>query len=73
MAVMKEQQKGVLDIGGDNAVKSFREKNFLDGTPINAGYMVLNPEVFRYIEGDGTVFERATMERLLETGKGTLE
>ena len=26
MAVMKEQQEGVLDIGGDNAVKSFREK-----------------------------------------------
>ena len=26
-AVMLEQQKGVLDIGGDNAVKSFREKS----------------------------------------------
>ena len=68
-AVMQEQQKGVLDIGGDNAVKSFREKNFLDGTPINAGYMVLNPEVFEYIEGDETVFERVTMERLAQKGE----
>ena len=37
-AVMLEQQKGVLDIGGDNAVKSFREKSLNDGAPINAGY-----------------------------------
>ena len=29
-AVMLEQQKGVLDIGGNNAVKSFREKNLSD-------------------------------------------
>ena len=41
-SVMLEQQKGVLDIGGDNAVKSFREKSVMDGAPINAGYMVLN-------------------------------
>src|SRR5699024_4103295 len=57
-AVMLEQTKGVLNIGGDNAVKSFREKNISDGAPINAGYMVLNPEIFDYIEGDQTVFEK---------------
>lgn len=57
---MLEQQKGVLDIGGDNAVKSFREKSHTDGAPINAGYMVLNPEIFDYIDGDDTVFERTT-------------
>ena len=50
-AVMQEQRKGVLNIGGDNAVKSFREKNIADGAPINAGYMVLNPEIFDYLEG----------------------
>ena len=38
-AVILEQEKGVLDIGGDNAVKSFREKNSKDGAPINAGYI----------------------------------
>ena len=36
-AVLQDQSKGVLDIGGDNAVKSFREKKLTDGTPINAG------------------------------------
>lgn len=63
-AVMQDQSKGILDIGGDNAVKSFREKKLMDGAPINAGYMVLNPEIFDYIEGDATVFERDPLERL---------
>lgn len=68
-AVLQEQQKGVLDIGGDNAVKSFREKNLMDGVPINAGYMVLNPEIFDYIEGDQTIFEKEVLEKLAENGE----
>ena len=68
-AVMLEQQKGVLDIGGDNAVKSFREKSHMDGAPINAGYMVLNPEIFDYIEGDNTVFEKEPLEKLAKEGE----
>ena len=65
-ATMLEQSKGVLNIGGDNAVKSFREKNVSDSAPINAGYMVLNPEIFDYIEGDSTIFEQAPLEKLVE-------
>lgn len=61
-AVMLEQQKGVLDIGGDNAVRAFREKSVYDRAPINAGYMVLNPEIFDYIDGDATVFEKKPLE-----------
>ena len=68
-AVMLEQQKGVLDIGGDNAVRSFREKSYSDGAPINAGYMVLEPEIFNYIEGDETVFERGPLQKLAEEGE----
>lgn len=51
-AVLQEQEKGVLDIDPDNTVRAFREKNMCDGAPINAGYMVLNPEIFDYIDGD---------------------
>ena len=68
-AVMQDQSKGVLDIGGDNAVKAFREKKNSDGAPINAGYMVLNPEIFDYIEDDNTVFEREPLERLAQEGQ----
>ncbi|MBR1707467.1 MAG: glucose-1-phosphate cytidylyltransferase [Clostridia bacterium] len=65
-AVLQDQSKGVLDIGGDNAVKSFREKKQSDGAPINAGYMVFQPEVFNYLEGDSTVLERDPLEKLAE-------
>lgn len=68
-AVKLKQEKGVLNIGGDNAVKSFREKNIGDGAPINAGYMVLQPEIFNYIKDDSTVFEKEPMERLVEEGQ----
>ena len=68
-AVLQDQSKGVLDIGGDNAVKSFREKSLSDGAPINAGYMVLNPEIFEYIDGDETVFEKVPLESLANKGE----
>lgn len=68
-AVLQEQQKGILNIGGDNAVKSFREKNLADSAAINAGYMVLEPEIFEFIEGDDTVFEREPLENLVERGE----
>jgi glucose-1-phosphate cytidylyltransferase len=68
-AVLQDQSKGVLDIGGNNAVKSFREKSIVDGAPINAGYMVFSPKVFDYIEGDNTVFEKDPLEKLAMEGQ----
>lgn len=67
-AVKLAQDKGVLDIEG-GAVKSFREKNLADGAPINAGYMVLQPEVFDLIEGDATIFEKTPLETLARQGE----
>jgi glucose-1-phosphate cytidylyltransferase len=68
-AVMQDQSKGILDIGSDYAVRSFREKSQRDNAPINAGYMVLNPEIFGYIDGDDTVFEQKPLNRLAEEGQ----
>lgn len=68
-SVMVEQQKGILDVSGDNAVRSFREKSSSDGALINAGYMVLNPTVFDYIEGDQTSFEREPLEAIARQGE----
>ena len=68
-AVLQDQSKGVLDIGGDNAVKSFREKQVSDGVPINAGYMVFEPKIFDYIEGDDTVLEKEPLEKLANEGE----
>lgn len=68
-AVMLEQSKGILDIGGDNAVRSFREKSHLDSSPINAGYMVLEPKIFEYLKDDSTVFEKDPLEKLAREGQ----
>ncbi len=68
-AVQIEQDKGILDIGGDNAVKSFREKNVSDGSLINAGFMVLNPEIFNYLKDDSTVFEKEPLTQLAKDGQ----
>jgi len=40
------QRFGVLDINENNEIVSFREKNDEDGSVINGGYMVLEPEIF---------------------------
>lgn len=68
-AVKLEQTKGVLDIGGDNAVRSFREKSAKDMAPINAGYMVFEPKVFDYLGGDDCILEQEPLSRLAEEGQ----
>lgn len=68
-AVYLDQSKGVLDIGPNNNVKSFREKSQMDSAPINAGYMVFEPEFFDYIDGDSTILEREPLERLAKEGQ----
>ncbi len=69
-SVRQVQQKGVLDIDYDNSVRAFREKPEDENAFINAGYMVLQPEVFDYLtEGDNCVFERSPLERLASIGE----
>lgn len=63
------QQKGVLDIDKDNVVRSFREKKDRDGTVINGGFMVMNPEIFSYLEDDTTIFEQGPMQKLAAEGQ----
>ncbi|MCQ2390469.1 MAG: glucose-1-phosphate cytidylyltransferase [Kiritimatiellae bacterium] len=68
-AVVPEQQKGFLDIGENNSVRAFREKSIADAAPINAGYMVLNPEIFNYLTGDSCILERGPLEKLAAEGE----
>lgn len=60
---------GVLDIDDNETVRQFSEKAKEDGRWINAGFMVLEPEVFDYIEGDDTFFEKEPLENLALDGK----
>ena len=63
------QDKGVLEITKDQAVRAFREKNAADGAPINAGYMVLEPQVFDLLDGDSCVFEKTALVELANQGQ----
>jgi glucose-1-phosphate cytidylyltransferase len=61
---------GALDIQDDGAVASFAEKPEGDGAWINAGFFVMEPHVFDYLnEGKGTVLERKPLESLANEGQ----
>ena len=62
-SVQIPERFGILKINEDNEITDFREKNKEDGEWINGGYMVLNPEIFKYLKDDETVLER-TLEDL---------
>lgn len=64
--VMLEQTKGVMDIDENNSVRAFREKSQRDSAPINAGYMVLNADVFDYLDGDTCVLEKDVLSKLAD-------
>lgn len=58
------QNKGVVEIGQDGIINNFREKSDIDGDLINIGFMVLEPAIFSYIDGDSTLFEKEPMNQL---------
>jgi glucose-1-phosphate cytidylyltransferase len=62
-AVRPPARFGSLEFEGDKVI-SFREKPQVGEGWINGGFMVLEPQVFDYIEGDDTVFEASPLEKL---------
>ena len=68
-AVQPGGRFGTLEINGNGVIEQFAEKRKEDGGWINGGYMVLEPQVFDYIEGDSTTFERKPLEKLSEEGQ----
>lgn len=63
------QRFGVIKMDKDGNITSFREKKNVDGIPINGGYMVLDPKVLDYIDGDHIMFENEPVERLVDDGQ----
>ena len=50
-------------------IGQMKEKEDNDGALINGGFMVMNPEIFNYLEGDSTVFEQGPMQKLAAEGQ----
>lgn len=70
-AVKPSGKFGALDIASDGAINSFQEKPQGDGSWINGGFMVCEPEVFNYIDADknDVIFERVPLENLAKDGQ----
>ncbi len=66
--VQPEGRFGALEIN-NNKVLKFNEKPKGDGSWINGGYFVCQPEVFDYIENNQTIFERKPLEKIAEQNK----
>jgi glucose-1-phosphate cytidylyltransferase len=65
-AVAQPGRFGALDLRSDRPrVAGFREKSGQDGSLINGGFFVLEPEVLDLVEGDETVWEQEPMHRLV--------
>lgn len=61
---------GLLNIDEHNEVHSFFEKPKGDGSWINGGYFVCEPQIFDYIkDGDSTVWEKSPMEEIAHHGQ----
>ena len=54
---------GALNIAG-HSVNNFQEKPEGDGSWINGGFFVINPEAINLIDGDSTIWERQPLEVL---------
>jgi glucose-1-phosphate cytidylyltransferase len=59
---------GHMSLDGDR-VTMFEEKPPASEGWINGGLLVLEPQVFDYIDGDDTAFEKAPMENLARDGQ----
>jgi len=69
-AVQTSGKFGALDLNGGEKVNSFMEKPKGDGSWINGGFFVLEPEIFEYIqEGENTIWERTPLENLAKNNE----
>ncbi|QAY65047.1 glucose-1-phosphate cytidylyltransferase [Paenibacillus protaetiae] len=68
-AVQPDGRFGALQISEDHLVQRFFEKPKGDDNWVNGGFFVLQPEVFSYLEGDDTVFEKDPLEKLAKDGQ----
>jgi len=68
-SVQPEGRYGSLIINNDQKVLAFQEKPKGDGSWINGGFFVLQPEIINYIDDDQTAWERKPLERLAEEGQ----
>lgn len=63
------QRYGSLDMDETGCIREFREKSMADGSLINGGFMVCEPGMIDYIDGDSQMLEREPLERMAKAGQ----
>ncbi|HTL46596.1 MAG TPA: glucose-1-phosphate cytidylyltransferase [Verrucomicrobiae bacterium] len=67
MTVCKHTSRfGILTLDQDNRVDQFVEKPTHEGSWMNSGFYVMDPEFLDAIEGDDTILEKGPMENLVK-------
>ncbi len=60
---------GAIDVEANGKISSFKEKPKGDVGWVNGGFFVCEPEIFDYIDGDKTFWEREPLETIANSGK----
>ncbi len=68
-AIQPEARFGVIQFGDNDQVQKFAEKPKGDGSWINGGFFVCEPEILKYLDSDETIFERSPLEKLAGENK----
>ena len=64
------EKYGILKLKNDTVVK-FEEKPERSNEWVNAGYFVLEPQIFKFIKNDSTIWENEPMKKLISLGQLT--
>jgi glucose-1-phosphate cytidylyltransferase len=67
-AVQPPARFGALNLD-KNQVVNFQEKPLGEGSWVNGGYLVLSPDIFSYLDGDGSSLELDALPKIAEEGK----
>ena len=63
-AVQPPGRFGSLEINSTAEVGTFQEKPLGDGSWVSGGFFVLEPGIFKYIDGDASIWEKEPLERI---------
>lgn len=67
--IQPEGRFGALELNSEDRILHFAEKPKGDGSWINGGFFVCEPQVLNYIKDDTTIFEREPLEKLAAEGE----
>ena len=68
-AVQPPGRFGAFTLRADSHIHSFREKPKGDGSWINGGFFVVEPEAVEHVSADSTVWEQQPLETLADRGE----